>query len=221
MRQRPGLLGWFLAASLAALLTATAGAAADNDDAGGAKKPDPPGTALIMGQLRALFAAWDLDKDGYLDKEELAKAFRGPKAKPFDYKAPSKDAKDKDTDKDTSKDAKDKDTSKDAKKPDYSAYPDYQFLVQLDTDGDEKISRDEFESWARDYAVQLKKIADTQTLIAQAEVKLQGNLSKQERKQVLAELKRQKAALAKLNKGLKAYDTQLQKAMKGVKKPKK
>src|SRR5262249_46784364 len=172
-----------------------------------------PGTALIMGQLRAVFAAWDLDKDGYLDKEELAKAFRGPNAKPYDYKAPSKDDdKDKDAD---------KDSKKDAKKPDYSAYPDYQFLVQLDVDGDEKISRDEFENWARDYAVQLKKIADTQVLVAQAEAKLLGNLSKQERKQVMAELKRQKAALAKLTKAVKSYDKQLQKAMQTTKKPKK
>jgi Ca2+-binding EF-hand superfamily protein len=213
MRQRPGLLGLFLAASLAALLAATARAADDTDDTGGSKKADPPGTALIMGQLRAVFAAWDLDKDGYLDKEELAKAFRGPNAKPFDYKAPSKNDRDADTDKDS-------DTKKDTKKPDYSSFPDYQFLVQLDTDGDGKISRDEFESWARDYAVQLKKIADSQVLIAQAEAKLLGNLSKQERKQVMAELKREKAALAKLNKALKSYDKQLQKAMKSAKKPK-
>ena len=30
----------------------------------------------------ALFDKWDLDRDGYLDKEELAQHFRGPKAKP-------------------------------------------------------------------------------------------------------------------------------------------
>jgi Ca2+-binding EF-hand superfamily protein len=214
VRQKLGSIGVFLASALAWLLVSTAVVGDDKDDSGGSKKPDPPGTALIMGQLRAVFAAWDLDKDGYLDKEELAKAFRGPKAKPFDYKAPTKD--DKDNDADT-----DKDTSKDKKKPDYSAFPDYQFLVQLDADGDGKISRDEFENWARDYAVQLKKIADTQALIAQAEAKLLGNLSKQERKQVLAELKREKAALAKLNKALKAYDKQLQIAMRNTKKRKK
>jgi Ca2+-binding EF-hand superfamily protein len=35
---------------------------------------DPKGTSLYMGQLRALFDAWDANKDGYLDKQELRRA---------------------------------------------------------------------------------------------------------------------------------------------------
>ena len=51
-------------------------------------------------------------------------------------------------------DKKDADTSKGTSssttKPDYSRstkYPDYNFLVVLDSDNDEKISKDEFETW--------------------------------------------------------------------------
>src|SRR5271168_1650332 len=66
-----------------------------------------PNADAIHAQLMAWFDKWDADKDGYLDAKELAKAFRGPYAKPYE---PGPDTKGK-------------------------GPSDYQFLVKCDTDG--------------------------------------------------------------------------------------
>lgn len=224
MRRTPWLRRALVAAGLL-MLFGLAAPAADNTP------KDPPGTSALMGQLRATFAAWDLNKDGYLDKEELAKAFRGPNAKPYDSKADKdkpKDDKPKDGDKkDDNKpkdgDKKDGDPAKDPKgtgggttKPDYSKYPDYNFLVALDKDGDEKISKDEFETWARDYAASLKQQIDTLQRIADAEAKLAGGvkLTKKEQHALEKELKADQEAIKKLNKEAKSFEHHLQQAMK-------
>jgi hypothetical protein len=56
--------------------------------AGGApKKKDH--YEVYLKELRQRFQAWDLNNDNVLDKVELAKAFRGNKAKPYDYIAPT------------------------------------------------------------------------------------------------------------------------------------
>jgi hypothetical protein len=236
MRRTPWLRRALVAAGLLTLLGLAAPAADKTTP------KDPPGTSAIMGQLRATFAAWDLNKDGYLDKEELAKAFRGPDAKPYDYKPAPKADKDKPKADDKPKDAdkkdgdkKDDDAPKDSgkgtgstTKPDYSKYPDYNFLVALDQDGDEKISKDEFESWARDYAVSLKQQLDAQQRIATAEAKLAGlanNATKLTAKELAkethaieSELKKEREALKKMTKDAKNFEKQLQQAMKHAKK---
>lgn len=70
-----------MAAALAFFLGVAAFPAQAQSPAG---KHDP----LVESQLRAEFARVDLNKDGFLDADELAKAFRGPKAKappPLEY----------------------------------------------------------------------------------------------------------------------------------------
>jgi Ca2+-binding EF-hand superfamily protein len=189
---------------------------------------DPKGTGPVLKQLHDWFAKWDANNDEFLDKEELAKAFRGPNAKPYDYKKYAKDDADKkkdakvDADKkdveDKKEDAKDdkkddakedtKPKSKDAsqKEPDYSKFPDYVFLKLVDKDGDEKISKDEFESWAKDYAKQLVDQANAQKAyqkkLVQAEQRIAKAANAAERKQLQAELsalKKEQAAINKVN----------------------
>ncbi len=98
------------------------------DDAKGKSHKDPAGTSVIMGQLRFLFDKWDLNRDGNLDSDELAKAFRGKDAKAYsgNGKAPTNETAAK--------------------------FPDYQYLVELDQDRDGKISYREYEDWAHSYA---------------------------------------------------------------------
>jgi len=120
--------------------------------------PPPPkdhvGTAgLIQSQLRGWFGSADTNKDGSLDKDELARAIRGPKAQAYDFTPPGKPAR--------------QFTARD-----FPQYPDYALLCRLDRDNDGKISRDEFERWAYDYADFLKKDMDERQRLAQAQARL-------------------------------------------------
>jgi Ca2+-binding EF-hand superfamily protein len=179
----------FVGLAAAALLAVPA--AADNGNA-----QDPKGTTQILEQLRSLFKAWDLNKDGYLDKEELAKAFRGKDAKPYEEKPEDKDAK---------KPAKDN--------TGLSKYPDYLFLKQADTDGDGKVSQDEFDTWAENYAIQLKQQMDAELRVLQAEARLQQKLTAAELKQLQNELKKEQAALKQMQNQARGYEKHLQQQM--------
>lgn len=145
-------------AAIGLILSGTAGVLTAQAPVPGKGPPRdlPPGTLVVLGQLRSWFTASDLNKDGLLSKDELAKAFRGRNARPFDAHIkprPETPA----------------DRGKPVPKPAYTAYPDYQFLMQLDKDGDQKVSRAEFEPWALDYAAQLVRMWDVQSQLLQAE----------------------------------------------------
>lgn len=139
------------------------------------KQADPPGMAALVNQYRGWFAVQDLNKDTYLDKEELAKSFRGLNARAYDYRPPAKTepAKDAPKDKSSADDPppvpKESDSTKELTPEQqsrlaayYARFPDYQFLVQLDKDRDDKIHSSEFDAWARDQA---RAIADHQQQI--------------------------------------------------------
>lgn len=85
--------------------------------------------------LDAGFDKWDKNKDGFLDAEELARAFRGPAAKVIDHKAGAQ--------------------------PD--AHPDHQFLNLWDTDKDGKVSRAEFDKYEQKTIADLRTAASRPT----------------------------------------------------------
>ena len=105
-----------LSLAIGLLLVVVAWASADDKKAR-STRPDPAGLTLQMGRFRSLFAEWDLNNDGYLDKAELAKAFRGANAKAY---APSPG-------------------SSAAHKSIAAKYPDHEFLIELDQDHDGKV----------------------------------------------------------------------------------
>jgi Ca2+-binding EF-hand superfamily protein len=208
MRNRHWLLYAGAAAGLALVLADAA--LADPPPPTSTEPADPPGTTPYMDRLRAVFAAWDLDGDQYLDKPELAKAFRGPDARPYDSKQAADPA------------VKEPSTDPAAtKKPDSTQYPDYEFLIQLDQDGDGRISRTEFMSWARDYAVQRKEQADQETKVAAVQAKLLTASSPKAVKELEKELKKEQASLAKMSKNMNKAAKAAEKAMEPQAKPKK
>jgi Ca2+-binding EF-hand superfamily protein len=181
-----------------AALPALGSPADDVKNPGPTNRPDPAGTGPIMVQLRHLFAAWDTNKDGFLDKDELARAFRGARARPFD---PRTDG-----------------NGKANARPSRSKYPDYHFLAEVDQNGDGKVSRDEFNTWARDYAVSLKAGLDAEKHIQALEARLETMLSTEERRQIEAELRRERDAQKQAAKLMKAYEKHLQQELKALQK---
>src|SRR5437660_1271271 len=146
---------------------------------------DPAGASVLMGKFRSLFDAWDLNKDGFLDKEELAKAFRGSNAKPY-VKSPG---------------------TIESVRAIARKFPDHDFLVQLDQDGDGKISRTEFMDWARSYVKDMNKVHDGQQSVSQKEKRLKDTLPADEKKKLTEELKQERKALTDMQKQMKHLQT--------------
>jgi EF-hand domain pair len=132
-----------IVAAVLALLLIPATRAADGVPS--RKKPDPPFCETIMTSLRAWFNNSDADKNGALDKEELAKAFKN--AKPVPAKPGSTGDK------------------KEKPKP-----VDEQFLEKLDKNNDGHVSREEYEDWAREFAPEARKALQAQKRVTEAEL---------------------------------------------------
>jgi hypothetical protein len=190
----------------------------------GGKKPSKASLAPYLNQLNALFTSWDLNGDNFLDKDELAKAFRGPKAKPFDAPPEDKGAKKKDSSSvkvaslalvslpepglaanwilaEVLSQPKEKSSAPaNPAKTDYSRFPDYLFLTQLDTDKDQQISKKEWDTWAHGYAIQLKTQDDLTKKILDLEAKLLKATSAKARQNLQKDLKHQQQEIANLQK---------------------
>jgi Ca2+-binding EF-hand superfamily protein len=175
---RPALL-------LISLAMVVAAAAAADKPSTPKVRRDLAGTTALMGKFRSLFANWDLNKDGYLDKGELARAFRGADARPYEPTTGSTLSA----------------------KTVARRYPDHEFLIELDQDGDGKISRTEFMDWARSYVGDLKKVNEGQDRIGRKEKQLKGDLPAAEKKKLTEELKQERKALADLRKQMKHLQT--------------
>lgn len=134
----------FLAALSLLLGTTAALAAQPTAPRPASSKHDP----VVEAQLRASFGRVDLNRDGFLDDAELAKAFRGTTAKPppplsFDEKGyPIRPAG-----------------------PSTTSYPDQVYRLALDRNSDGRISWAEFDEYGESYAAQFK---NTQQLNQQA-----------------------------------------------------
>ena len=85
---------------------------------------------------------------------------------------------------------------------------------RADTNKDGQISKDEFDAWARDYAVQLKHQADALKRIAHAEERLAKATKAAEQRALQNEIKQEHNALNQLNKEMKAFE-KLNQLMKG------
>jgi hypothetical protein len=109
----------------------TAGAAA------GLLLAAPPAGAQPNGRhpLDAGFTKWDKNKDGFLDADELAKAFRGPTAKAVEHKANDNAAAD-------------------------TRHPDHAFLDAWDADKDGRVSKAEFDKYEQKTLADLRAAAN-------------------------------------------------------------
>ena len=148
-------------------------------------------------QLTARFKSWDLNGDKVLDSTELALAFRGPNAKPYDAGQDITPA--------ALKTNVDKNKlkllarltpytasagtpinyvladmlfrtwyiTKPADPAVYNSYPDYQFVLLAGTTGLPKLTKQEYDSWATTYANMIADVQDATRNLAAAQSKAQ------------------------------------------------
>lgn len=158
----PSFVRGLLGLCLVALFVPLAGAADPPKDAKKkAAANDPPGTETLMAEFRKWFKEHANKDDNTIGKIEAAKAFGY--SRPYDApplataptgSKPAAKPKD-DAEKPATTSTGGTGDGEQGKAPlsSYKNRPDYLFIVKLDKNNDEKVSQDEFETWAHDYVV--------------------------------------------------------------------
>lgn len=119
-----------------------------------APAPDPPGTTLILGRLHAWFKKY-ANADGNWGKEEVARAYGYQH--PYDWVLPPPEGKEDDANSAVSDPSSVKSAGATRQSKRNYWRKDKILMDALDLDGDEIISKEEFDAWAHDYAVEKAK----------------------------------------------------------------
>jgi hypothetical protein len=168
----------------------------------GEKKRVAADVKRYVQQLATRFTAWDTNGDNSLDKQELAIAFRGADAKPFDYQpmTPREKARmlfasliglppyillSNQTLASVVELQASRDTSP-APSIDPNLLPDYQFLILAGTKGSTTLSRQEYNSWAKSYAQLVANQSSAQRVYQTAVNKLNKLGKSKNKKAILA-----------------------------------
>jgi hypothetical protein len=205
---------------------------------------------LYFKQLQARFGVWDTNNDNVLDKNELAKAFRGPKAQPYDklvkvdFPVPPPPPPQPPAEKKVRRMSlvllclprpslfvnaavaelltePVKSTKVISPPPiiapppiNYTALPDYVFTSMVSKNRDGKISKQEFEAWAREYARMLDNHEDTQQAVKTASQRLQNAKTADARKKAQIELQQHQRELSVVSARLKSVPPAIHAALK-------
>jgi hypothetical protein len=180
------------------------------------KKKRDADLARYVKQLQARFTSWDLDGDGNLNKSELARAFRGPDAKPYDYVPDPKTSPPTPARQLVNAASAaligtplallpvpvnltlveivdlqaPRQTTTASSPPNPNSFPDYQFLVLAGTKGQPSLSRQEFNTWARSYAGMNADQSAAQRHLTAAQNKLQKAKTAKAKQAAQAEVQR-------------------------------
>jgi hypothetical protein len=221
---------------LAALTTSSRSALAQ-------KKPDPKkrdvDVARYTKQLMTRFNVWDTNNDNVLDKAELAKAFRGKSARPYDYQPPDPSDPFAST-RETARvilaallasprqpqavtltaaeilelrTPRATSSTKVRPTPNYNALPDYQFLVLAGTRGQSKLTKKEFETWARNYARMVDEQEESRRHVQTAQGKFQKAKTLKARQAAQLEMERYSREYNQVTAQLNAIPAAIHKAL--------
>jgi EF hand len=206
-------------------------------------------------QLHARFNDWDLNGDNTLDKTELARAFRGKQAKPYDRlarqvtvsppvtpttSAPVRASQIRFTSVLltslpesampvqlaavqllTDNPARPMPVLPQAVPPQkvtvgptLASVPDYQLVLLADKNGDGKLSKAEYDGWAKQYAHQLARHDELESDVKQAEARLRKATTAKGRQQAQLDLQRHAQALVQVQSQLNLVSPAMRQTLK-------